>query len=220
MHLLNEWPEVCHGGTAKNGRDGIALCREKQPAIVILDLGLPDIDGFVVLAQLNALPRPPLVLLLTCRADEALLYRVISGGVAGLIWKGVHFADQLRAALAAVVVGDDYFPPEAGAAIRRFRRSPDAFFKILSPWELSLVSLLALGLKDDAIAAEAGCCCGTIRNHWHNIAGKLGLGDRHDLKRWADAKGFGPAISPTLPGQCAEPDGQVIISCEMSKHGN
>ena len=87
-HLLEEWPEVCHVGTATNGRDGIALCREKHPAIVLLALVLPDINGFVVLDRLNDLPHPPLVLLLTCRTDEVLLNRLGSGGIAGLIWKG------------------------------------------------------------------------------------------------------------------------------------
>lgn len=219
-HLLEEWPEVCHVGTATNGRDGIALCREKHPAIVLLDLVLPDINGFVVLDRLNDLPHPPLVLLLTCRTDEVLLNRLGSGGIAGLIWKGSHFADQLRPALAAVAAGSGYFPPEVREAVSRFRRSPNAFFKILSPWELRLVSSLALGLKDGDIAAETGCCCGTIRNHWHNIAGKLGLGDRHDLQRWAEAEGFRPGLrAAPLPAPAA-PAGQAYISCELSKRGN
>jgi len=218
--LLNDWPEVCHVGSAINGRDGITLCLERQPAIVLLDLGLPDINGFAVLDCLNALPCPPQVLLLTGRMDEALLYRLGSGGVAGLIRKGGDFARHLRPALTAVAAGRSYFPPEVGEAVRRFRRSPDAFFKMLSRWELRLVSLLALGLRDAEIAAETGCCCGTIRNHWHNIAGKLGLGDRHDLKRWADAKGFGPALKPVAFAEPAAPVGQALISCKLSKHGN
>lgn len=203
-HLLNEWPEVCHVGIAPNGREGVALCRERQPAIVLLDLGLPDIDGLAVLDQLNALPRPPRILLLTVRRDDALLYRLGSGGVAGLVWKQAHFDDHLRPALAAVAAGGCYFPPEVCEAVRRFRCSPDAFFKILSPCELRLVSRLALGLNDDDIAAETGRSCGTIRNHWCNIAGKLGLSGRHELKLWAATKGFGLGSKPAPPAARAQ----------------
>lgn len=196
--MLRLWPEVCHVGSAANGRDGIALCREKQPAIVLLDLGLPDLDGFAVWEQLHTLPRPPRALLLTGRTDEALLHRVGLGGFAGLLCKDAVLPDHLRPALAVVAAERTYYPREVGEALRRFRGSPDAFFKLLSPWELKLVSLLAQGHRDDDIAAQTGCRGGTIRNHWHNIAGKLGLRDRHDLHRWAVAKGFGfgPGSSP------------------------
>lgn len=188
--LLKAWPEVCHVGTAPCGREGIALCREKQPAIVILDLGLPDIDGLAVLMQLNALLRPPLVLLLTGRADEAFLYRLGTGDIAGLVWKRVGFADHLRPALAAVAGGGGYFPPEVREAIRRFRRSPDAFFKILSPSEQHLVSLTDLGCTDAEIARCTGRCPSTVRVHFHNLMVKLQLKDRHELLHWARARGL------------------------------
>jgi len=197
--LLDDWPEFCQMESAANGRDGIRQCAEKMPAIVILDLGLPDLDGFEVLDRLNALPRPPQILLLTCRRDQALLYRLGSGGIAGLIWKDDDFVrDLLRPALVSLAAGKSYFAPDVSAAMRRFRTSPDAFFKILSPWELKLVTLLAQGFRDDAVALKTGCGSGTIRNHWHNIAVKLGLPDRHAVRLWAEARGFGrkPSQSP------------------------
>lgn len=195
--MLEECPEICCLGSATNGRDGIRHCREKQPAIVLLDLGLPDMGGFEVLDCLHALSCPPRVLLLTARMDEALLHRVGSSGVAGLIWKNADFARHLRPALAAVAAGRPYLPPEVREALHRFRRSPAAFFKVLSTRELELVSLLGQGLEDGDVAARTGCCRGTIRNHWHNIARKLGLGNRHALQRWAEARGFGSRFPPT-----------------------
>ncbi len=186
-------------GSVSNGHDGIILCLEKKPALVILDLDLPDLNGFEAWDHLNALPCPPQILLLTCRTDQALLSRLGSVGVAGLIWKSVDFARYLRPALAAIADGGRYFPPEVTAAIRRFRSAPDAFFKILSPWELKLVSLLAQGFRDSDIADRTRRSRGTIRNHWHNIAGKLGLTDRHEIRRWAEAKGFGSVIMSSLP---------------------
>lgn len=189
-HLLGQWPEVCHRGTASTGMEGVAQCRVIMPAIVLLDLVLPDMSGFAVWDQLSALSRPPKILLLTCRADEALLHRLLIGGIAGLIWKKGDFVEHLRPALAAVAAGGSYFPSEVEEAVRRFRASPDAFHKVLSPWELKLVTMLGLGRKDGDIADEIGCSRGTIRNHWRNIAVKLGLGDRHELRLWAERKGF------------------------------
>lgn len=85
--LLDQWPEVCHGGYAGSGCDGIALCKAKRPSVVLLDLSLPDIDGFRVRDELSALPCPPCFLLLTARMDEVLLYRLGSGDAVGLIKK-------------------------------------------------------------------------------------------------------------------------------------
>jgi len=199
--LLNKWPEVCHVGSVGNGHDGIRQCAEKMPAIVILDLGLPDLNGFEVLDCLNALSFPPQVLLLTCRKDQALLYRLGFGGIAGLIWKSPDFARGLRLALVALAAGRSYFPPEVCEAVHQFRSSPDAFFKILSPWELKLVSLLAQGFRDEDIAEKTGRSCSTLRSHWHNIAEKLGFHDRHEIQRWAAARGFGQAPGSGGPGR-------------------
>lgn len=197
--LLSEWSEVCHVGTASNGHDGIVLCAKRKPDIVILDLGLPDLAGFAVLDRLKALACPPQILLLTCRMDQALLYRVGCEGIASLIWKNGDFAHHLRLALGFAATSRPYLPPEVIEAVRQFRTSPKAFFKLLSPWELELVSLLAQGLRDDEIAFKTGRRCGTIRNHWHNIAGKLGLTGRHDIRHWAESKGFGVASRPAIP---------------------
>lgn len=188
-------------GTAQNGEDGVVRCRTLQPDVVILDLVLPDACGFAVWDQLNALLRPPKILLLTCRADEALFHRLVLGEAGGMIWKRVDFAQYLRPAIATLSIGCSYFPADVSEAISKFRRSPDAFYKLLSPWELKLLALLALGQKDGDIAREIKRSCGTIRNHWHNIAVKLGLRDRHDLKAWAAAKGFAPAVRSINPNR-------------------
>lgn len=188
--LLDQWAEVRRLGTATNGTEGIERCRTLQPAIVLLDLVLPDMSGFAVWEQLNAMPHPPKILLLTCRSDEALLYRLILGEAAGLIRKQSDFAEYLRPALAAVAGGSSFFLSDTDEVLRQFRSSPNAFYKLLSPWELRLVSRLARGERDEDIANAAGRSRGTIRNHWHIIAGKLGLRDRYDLRAWAEAKGF------------------------------
>lgn len=188
--LLNEWPEACYAGSAGNGLDGIAHCREKRPAIVLLDLGLPDIDGFTVLDELNALPHPPRVLLLTGRMNDALLYRVILGDIAGLIPKSGDFDQHLRPALAVVLAGKKYFPPEVVEAARQLRHSPDAFFKILSPIERQMLCRAGTGCPDGQIARCTGRCASTVRVHIHHIMAKLGLKHRPELQRWALAKGL------------------------------
>jgi len=188
--LLGDWPEVCPVGAAGNGHDGLVLCAERKPAVVILDLVLPDLKGFEVLDRLNALPHPPQILLLTCRQDEAVLYRLGFGGVAGLIWKSIDFARHLRPALAALAAGRSYFPPEVTGALRRFHASPDAFFKILSPLEQRLVSLAGMGWTDGEIARRLACGFSTVRVHFRNIMIKLGLEGRHALLRWARTAGF------------------------------
>lgn len=159
----------------------------------------------MVLDELSALPRPPRILLFTVRMDEVLLHRLNLGGVAGLMRKSANFDRDLRAALTAIIAGESYFPSEVTEAMRCLRSSPDAFFKILSPIEQHLVSLIGLGCTDGMIARCTGRSVSTIRVHYHNIMAKLQLRDRHELLRWARAKGFANGCYRT----CREPGGKV-----------
>lgn len=194
---VGDCSEVRYAGFAMNGRDGIELCREKQLAIVLLDLILPDIDGFNVVDQLQALKLPPWILLLTCRTDDAVLFRIGTSPVAGLIWKSNRTGEHLRSAFSAVIAGKDCFPPEVDDAVHRFRSSPDAFSKIFSDREIFLLDDFADGLSDKAIAAKRNLNQETVHSHREHIMAKLGLHRTPDLILWAKDKGFGSHLAKT-----------------------
>jgi DNA-binding NarL/FixJ family response regulator len=191
---LRRWPEVRYLGTARNAKEGIKLCRATKPAVAILDLILPDMCGLELWDHLREKQPRLKILPLTCRSDEVVLHRLVSGKSPGLIWKRNDFAKHLRPALTTLTKGGNYFPPNVAESLRKFRSSPNAFYKILSSWEIFLVSLFSHGLRDEEIARRIGLKKETIRNHRLNITKKAGLEKRHNLMDWAKERGFGRAL--------------------------
>jgi len=198
--LLRRWPEIHYAGSARTGAAGLELCERTRPAVVLLDLRLPDEDGFKLAAALRSRPRPPRILYLTGRADDAALYSLSRDPTAGFLWKSPALAQHLRPALAAALAGRAYHPPELREALARLRRDPLAFHKILADADLALLPLYGRGLTDDEIAALTDRAALTIKWRRNRIMQKLDLHRTADLMRWAREKGFVEEPSPAPPG--------------------
>jgi two-component system, LuxR family, secretion system response regulator SsrB len=206
--MINAWRELHYIGVATTAAQGLALCHVHQPDIVLLDLQLPDADGFDVVVALASLPSPPRVLLLTVKSDEATLYRAHHAPIAGMVWKACHVHDTLRLAIGEALAGRKYFPADVRAAMRIIRSDPAAFFKILSERELSLLPLLSQGFPDVQIAVQTGLSPATVKSHRQHIMAKLDLHRTADLIRWAAAKGFVDFLRP----QAGRSLGRAIMS--------
>lgn len=177
------------------GAEGIRLAQERPPEIVLLDLRLPDADGFATAAELLRPAARPRIVLLSVRNDEAALLRIMrQPQIAGMIWKGEDVGKHLPAAIAEVRGGRRYDSPEIRAALRRLRADPQAFFKILSDREIGLLPGLGRGQTDEEIAARAGLSALTVKSHRQHIMAKLGLHRTPDLIHWAIRHGF---VEPT-----------------------
>ena len=188
--MVNPWQEVCHIGTATSAQAGIALCRTHQPDLALLDLALPDADGFDLALTLANLPRPPRILLLTMKADAVTLFRAGYAYIAGMIWKTGRVQETLRCAIREILAGRRYFSEDVRQAMRATRTDPTAFFKILSGRELSVLPLLCQGLTDRQIGEQNGLCPATVKSHRQHIMAKLDLHRTTDVIRWAAEKGF------------------------------
>jgi len=194
--FVQSWQEYRYLGVATTAAAGLALCHEKHPDVAIVDRQLPDADGFDLALSLANLPRPPRILVLTSRADEVTLFRAGQACVAGMLWKTGPVRELLRTALAEVIAGRRFFPPDVREAMRMVRSNPVAFFKILSGRELSLLPLLCEDGADDRVAAETGLSPATVRSHRQHIMAKLDLHRSADLIRWAAEKGFVDFLHP------------------------
>jgi len=82
---------------AATGGDGIALCKEVSPDVVVLDLGLPDIDGLDVLPQIKTLSigKPPIVIILSVRQNKATIAEAKAKGADGYLTKPFIVEDLL-----------------------------------------------------------------------------------------------------------------------------
>lgn len=187
---VSEWPEVRHTGIAPTGAAGIELCRWLRPDLVLLDLRLPDMDGFVVAGALARLVPAPLVLVVTTRTDEYTFHRLRRTPVNGLLCKGGDMGEQLRVALTEVLARRGYFPPDVRARESALRRDSQAIGKVLSDKDIALLPLLGRGDTDRLIAGETGLNLLTVKWRRRRIMQKLDLHSRVELMRWARAKGF------------------------------
>jgi DNA-binding NarL/FixJ family response regulator len=175
---------------ARNGQAGLQLAREQKPDVVILELRLPDMNGFQVAAELAGLRPAPRVLVLTSAAPDIVLSRVPHSPIHGFLLKSSAHDTELALALKELLSGRTYFQPAVLNAIASTRRQPDHFSKILSLRELELVPLFGFGWTHERIARHAGLSPATVRTHHQNILAKLNLHGREELMRWAIKKGF------------------------------
>jgi DNA-binding NarL/FixJ family response regulator len=193
------WPEVTHLGFATDGSAGLELCCKAHPDLALLNLGLPDMDGFEVARRLERLRHPPAILVLTCHCDEATLYRIGRMAIAGLIWKAHGFENHLRAALGIIQSGERYFPAEVLAALRKFRASPTAFFKMLTDQQIDLLPRFGRGDSNARIATATGLTEATIKWHRGNILAALDLHSTPELMCWAREHGFDDNLRSAPP---------------------
>jgi len=189
-HTISRWPEFRLVGTVLTGSDGIARCRELAPEIVVLNLRLPDIDGFEVLSTIRGLIPPPRVLLLTCRNDDVVLHHTTSPSISGLLPKSADYKTELRTALLAIARGGRYVSAAVREQAREFRSRPEAFFKLLTNSEIKVLQLIASGFCDAEIAAWLGTAEATAHSHRQRIMQKLEIHSSTELVLWALDKGF------------------------------
>lgn len=176
-------------GEASTSDEALRAAFSLKPDIVLLDLSIPGIGGIEVTRRLHEkLPRTK-VLILTVHEDAALLREALSAGAAGYVVKRA-VESELLAAIAAAERGDIYVHPSMTRALmeenppaptRPRRGSPDA----LTSRETDVIRLLARGYTNRQIADTLTLSIRTVESHRANIMGKLGLGSRAELVRWA-----------------------------------
>ena len=93
--LLLDEPGLAVVGDAANGSEALRQATNLDPDLVILDIELPDTDGFVVTRQLKALPRPPLVVLLSIHSDDHSRQRGAQAGCDAFVEKGMGWPGLL-----------------------------------------------------------------------------------------------------------------------------
>lgn len=175
---------------AADGHTGLQMARVMKPALVVLDLGLPDISGLDLAKQLCEIRPPPKVLAISGNVTESWLNRIPYSPIQGFILKSAAQKDEFVVAVRELLGGGTYFPPHVNSTISQARSNPNHYSKILSQREIDLLALLGYGWNNDRIAQYVGLSTTTIRTHRQHILNRLGLHSTEELMRWAQKKGF------------------------------
>jgi DNA-binding NarL/FixJ family response regulator len=178
--ILEEQPEWRVVAEAGNGLDAVSLAADLQPDVVILDIGMPKLNGLEAARQIRKKAPEARVLILSMHADEVHVTKAVEAGATGYLVK--DSADrELVNAVTATAEGKSYFSPAAAAVLlaeyRRTlaQRGVTDRYELLSDREREVLQLMAEGHSTKAIAAELGVSPATIETHRAHVFEKLDL---------------------------------------------
>lgn len=173
-------PDVEVVGDAGDGRELLELLEQCPVDVVLSDLEMPGPDGIAVITELTS-TRPDLpVILLTMHSEQQAVRAALDVGARGYLLKGADRDEIVRAVL-TVASGGTVYGSGVGDIVRDLagrRPSPSPAFPDLTAREREVLTLLATGVGNHAIAAALGLSEKTVRNHVSNILVKLAVRTR------------------------------------------
>src|SRR5713226_2476939 len=182
--LLSTRPDMDVVGEAGDGDEAVALVEKLQPAVVLMDLRMPNADGIQATARIRERwPEIP-VLVLTTFDDDANLFGALRAGAAGYLLKDVSL-ETLVSAIQAATRGESFLQSTVtGRVVAAFARlmesggpKAEALVLPLSPREREILALLGHASNKE-IADRLNLAEGTVKNHVTNILTKLDVRDR------------------------------------------
>jgi DNA-binding NarL/FixJ family response regulator len=187
--LLDSEEEITIVGEARNGAECIKMLGKLKPDVLLLDLRMPDTDGFAVLEQINFDTLSTRVIVLTAAEDDRELVRAMRLGARGVVLKESAI-DLLVKSIHRVHAGeiwlDSHTTAEVLNALSASSKSRARSDKpLLSDREMEVVQLVAQGLQNKVIGKELFISEQTVKNHLHNIFDKVGVSDRLELMLYA-----------------------------------
>jgi len=184
-------------GEAQTGREAVQLTKKLLPAVVVMDIAMPLLNGLEATRQiLKAVPATK-VLILSAHSDDEYVDEVIGLGAAGYLIKQTS-AHDLSKAIREAHKGNTFFSP---AISRRLRDRQQNSREGTAGWrkkgdvrltsrEVEILQLIAEGKANKQTAAELGISIKTVEKHRQNLMSKLAIHDTAGLTRYAIAAGI------------------------------
>lgn len=177
-------------GEAGDGRKAVEAVLKEKPDMVLLDLHLPNLDGFGVIEEIRKALPEVIILVLSSHCDDYTVYRAEKAGVQGFVDKNTNSVTALKNAISLVTRGKASFS-EAYNRIRAQRRAdPQSFDKVLGNRERTVLAMVGQSMRDGEIAERLSISEQTVATHRLNIIRKLGLANTTELVRYARDHGF------------------------------
>jgi DNA-binding NarL/FixJ family response regulator len=165
-------------GEAADGAAAVERARELQPDVVLMDLQMPHVNGIEATRAILSEREQTAVVVLTMFEDDDSVFAAMRAGARGYLLKGAEREDILRAVRSAAA-GDAVFGPAiAVKMVDFFTSTPRTLFPELTDREREILTLIAAGKSNAAIADELVLSLKTVRNHVSNIFNKLQVADR------------------------------------------
>jgi DNA-binding NarL/FixJ family response regulator len=175
-------------GEAEDGHEAVRLVEELHPDVVLLDIGMPGLNGLDAASRLAGPDRHARVLILSMHSSEEYVLRALRAGCAGYLLKR-SAVSELEVAVRAVARGDTYLSPAVSKQVvdeyvDRTGGSPDPL-DALTPRQREILQLVAEGYTSKEIAERFGLSFKTVEAHRAQIMERLNLDDLPGLVRFA-----------------------------------
>ncbi len=192
--LIEKQPAMRVVGEASNGRDVVRLAGELQPDVIILDIGMPELNGIDATRQIKGQYPLIKILALSMQSDSRFVAQMLSVGASGYLLKDCAF-EELSRAIQTVIEGQTYLSPGITSQVikdyvRRINSSDQSEGHFLTPREREVIQLLAEGLSTKAIASQLVISVKTVESHRTQIMEKLDMHSIAQLTKYAIREGL------------------------------
>lgn len=192
-NLLSGFDTIRIIGEAATGTDAVERILALEPDVVLLDLGLPGLDGIEVTRRVKQARPETEILIFTIFDEEEKVLAAIRAGASGYLLKGME-AGQIVDAIGEVAQGGSVVQPQlARRLLRHFRvgdPTREAGPTSLSPRETEILKLIAKGLTNPEVAHALGISRATVRTHLEHIYAKLDVSNRTEAVTEGIRKGL------------------------------
>ena len=171
-------------GQAGDGAEALAVVRETQPDVVVMDLQMPGIDGVETTRRLVSLDLGCEVLVLTSYSDNARIVAALDAGAVGYLLKDAD-PEEVIGGVRAVSRGESPLNPRVARQLLTTRAEAPASVE-LTPREAEVLGLVRQGLANKQIARRLGISERTVKAHLTNVFQRIGVADRTQAALWAE----------------------------------
>ena len=184
--------------TTGNGIETYDLIEEHNPDLVVLDLGLPGLNGLDILGRIRENSLPVEVVVLSMHGEDSYVSEAFRKGASGYVLKGAPLS-ELTDAIQSVMKNETYISTDLSEDLMNPHSSDDEprdRYETLTDREREVLQLTAEGLTSREIGEELYISHRTVEKHRENVQSKLGLRNAVEMATYAHNRGLvqGPAL--------------------------
>jgi two-component system response regulator NreC len=193
--LLEQQQDFAVVGEASDGREAVTLVSSQKPDVLVMDIGMPNLNGIEAAAQITQNHPEISVVMLSMHSDESYVLRALKAGAKGYLLKDSAETDLIRA-VHSVAEGKSFFSPAVSKVllndyVRKLKRSgTEDPYDLLTPREREVLQLVAEGKSNKDVAQLLNLSVYTVETHRSNIMEKLNLHGVPELILYAVRKGI------------------------------
>ena len=192
--VVDAEPDLMVVGEADDGRQALAMTQTLKPDVVVMDIGMPSLNGIEASRQIHATLPDTRIVMLSMHSDEGYVLRALKAGAKAYLLKDSAEADLARA-IRAAAAGKSFFSPAVGQVLledymRKLQRTgAEDSYELLSPREREILQLVAEGNSSKDVANLLNLSVYTVETHRARIMQKLNLRGIPELILYAVRKG-------------------------------